>query len=570
MLRRMRKLNIWLLTLAMTALLLGPTAAFAADSGDCGEGLTWSLSAGTLTITGSGAMTDFTEPDMAPWYSYREDILRLELPDGLTSVGDLAFYDCKNLTAVVIPDTVEHIGDYAFAKCEGVALLDLGDGLRTVGEASFSDCYDLRALRLPDSLESMDLKAFYRCESITTVTIPASVTEVGVSAFGYCKSLISADIQATLDVLPEYMFYGCERLSTVKLPDTLSDISDFTFSGCDQLSTVYYDGDQKTLDEVEKLMEDNISDFDATGTVAPGAPQGGVSSGGALDNGDGTITQENVTVTEKENVSVSTKVEHTFTEGQPGGGTYDAEIDVTVDGQEGWQQAQDIVNDALTNLDDLLTVDGVSETVDINVYAKGTDSVDQSFVDSLAGRDVNLSVMTQNGSTWRIEGTQLTGSNGGVYDLTYTITAGSQQLCEELGVETCFVLRFDEPAQVNAEVLIPLSQTWAVQEATLFQREKGKLTQHQSVVVDNQGCAHFYLASVSQKTEYYIAMNLPEKESMTITRPVMARISASVMAALAPFLSLKVPRVSLPRVEPISETDVRVAPKVAPRPMTEA
>ena len=65
-------------------------SATANMSGSCGEGLTWSLNAGTLTITGSGAMTNYTEKNMAPWYHLRDEIIRLELPAGLTSIGALA------------------------------------------------------------------------------------------------------------------------------------------------------------------------------------------------------------------------------------------------------------------------------------------------------------------------------------------------------------------------------------------------------------------------------------------------------------------------------------------------
>ena len=94
--------------LLVFALMLCATPAVHAEgeSGSCGSNLTWSLNGGTLVITGSGAMTDFPESTMAPWYPYREEILRLELPSGLTSIGNLAFYECKYLTAVVIPSSV--------------------------------------------------------------------------------------------------------------------------------------------------------------------------------------------------------------------------------------------------------------------------------------------------------------------------------------------------------------------------------------------------------------------------------------------------------------------------------
>ena len=62
-----------------------------ATSGKCGEKLTWSYSGGTLTIDGEGAMKDFREPDMAPWYELRTVIYRVSLPEKITSIGSLAF-----------------------------------------------------------------------------------------------------------------------------------------------------------------------------------------------------------------------------------------------------------------------------------------------------------------------------------------------------------------------------------------------------------------------------------------------------------------------------------------------
>ena len=86
----------------------------AATSGTCGENLTWTLDdAGTLTISGTGEMTDWSEGD-APWYKNRTKITTVVIGSGVTSVGSYAFYGCTNLTDVTIPEGVESIGQNAF------------------------------------------------------------------------------------------------------------------------------------------------------------------------------------------------------------------------------------------------------------------------------------------------------------------------------------------------------------------------------------------------------------------------------------------------------------------------
>ena len=105
--------------LCAVLLLSAAPAAFAdGESGSLGSNLQWSFSDGTLTITGSGDMADIAETERAPWYELRNEIYRVILPEGLTSIGNLAFYECEKLQTVVIPDSVTRIGNFAFAYCK--------------------------------------------------------------------------------------------------------------------------------------------------------------------------------------------------------------------------------------------------------------------------------------------------------------------------------------------------------------------------------------------------------------------------------------------------------------------
>lgn len=491
-------------------------AAFAAESGSCGSALNWSFADGTLTITGSGEMSDFPEDSMAPWYHLREEILKISLPEGLTSIGSLAFYECKNLTAVVIPNSVTRIGSYAFANCTGIQLLNLGSGVASIGEGAFSDCYKIASLTLPGSLKSIGLKAFYRCEAITTLTVPSSVTSIGVEAFGYCKALVSADVQANIDTIPEFLFYGCKNLVSVKLPDTAENISKFAFRDCDQLSTVYYDGEHKTPEEIQQIIASDVPIFEGTGNVTAGAADDIAISGNATENPDGTITQENTTVNRGDNSTVSTTVTNTHPADSLTG-QITTDITVTIEGEDGWQEAKDAVEDALKEVNNTVSsTESTAKPPHVTIYVKDSNEIDQEFVDNLAGRDVTVTVITQDGSQWQFKGTELDSENESEsYDLRYEVSPGSAELCEELGTGRCFVLKFLAPATINAEVMIRLDPALSLQNGTLLQRDK-KLTKIQSSVIDYEGYAHFYLASVSDEIEYYIAMNLPEAQQEAI------------------------------------------------------
>ncbi|MBR2914489.1 MAG: leucine-rich repeat domain-containing protein, partial [Clostridia bacterium] len=128
-----------------------------AESGKCGNELNWSFSAGTLVITGKGEMTNFTEPDMAPWYHLREEITRIVLPEGLTRIGNLAFFGCKNLKTAVIPEYVKRIGEYAFANCMGLTNLSVsvtGEG-STLGAGAFNGCTALSYVNFVGEIENL-------------------------------------------------------------------------------------------------------------------------------------------------------------------------------------------------------------------------------------------------------------------------------------------------------------------------------------------------------------------------------------------------------------------------------
>ena len=512
----LKKLNIRCITAILFSILLlciaGEKVTAADANGTCGANLNWTLEAGTLTITGSGAMEDFTEPDMAPWYAYREEILRVILPEELTNVGNLAFYQCENLTAVVVPDTVERIGEYAFSGCTDMELLQLGNQLQIVEEGAFSECLSLAAVRLPNTVHTLGLKAFYRCESLTVVTIPESVRNMGTSVFAYCINLISAYIEASVETLPEWLFYGCTKLDAVILGDGVQDISDYVFRGCEALNTVYYDGENMTKQEILDIVEKDLPNFQISGAVLSGQPSGAVESEKITENSDGSVTQQNTKVEQGNHSSVTTTVQscppaENFADSQ-----YKADITVTVDSEEGWDEAQNALEDTLKEINNQYStkVEGGLKDIEITVYVKNQESISQSFIDSMAGRDVNVTFITANGSIWRLECAEMAPAEPeGNYNLNFTLTACTEEQRDALGVTDAYLLNFHASAEVNAEVLIRLPKQFARQKATLFQKQKEDYEQIQTVVIDTSGYAHFYLASVTKEMEYFIAVNVP-------------------------------------------------------------
>jgi hypothetical protein len=136
---------------AMTLLVMMLTTmtAWADDSGDCGDNVTYSYveSTNTLTISGSGDMYDFWL-DNRPWESYKNEITTVVIEDGVTSIGSNAFYYCENLENVSIGNGVTSIGDDAFDSCNGLTSIEIPDGVTTIGDWAFYNCSNLSSVTI--------------------------------------------------------------------------------------------------------------------------------------------------------------------------------------------------------------------------------------------------------------------------------------------------------------------------------------------------------------------------------------------------------------------------------------
>lgn len=116
--------------------------------GSCGDQLWWVLNNfGTLTISGTGAMTNFANTSDVPWYSYRNRIKTVVIGDGVTTIGDKAFYNCNSLKAVTVGQNVTTLGNQVFTNCFALEMLTLPAGVTTLQSNVFSNCNALRALR---------------------------------------------------------------------------------------------------------------------------------------------------------------------------------------------------------------------------------------------------------------------------------------------------------------------------------------------------------------------------------------------------------------------------------------
>lgn len=226
--------------------------ASADTTGSCGDNATYSFdsSTGTLTISGTGNMTTYESFDNAPWYLFREDIKKVIINYGITSISENAFKHCKALKDITIPNSVTYIGYIAFQYCESLTNITIPDSVTYISDVAFDSCTSLTSITIPDSVTSIGNYVFSNCTNLESITIPNSVTSIGGSAFYNCPSLTSITIPNSVTSIGKCAFCECESLISVTIPKSITSIGDMAFCRCDKLEDVYYTGTKEEWDKI--------------------------------------------------------------------------------------------------------------------------------------------------------------------------------------------------------------------------------------------------------------------------------------------------------------------------------
>ncbi len=278
-----------------------PGANDIAAQGTLDGGLTWKLiKAGTLTISGNGAMPDFESIAEQPWSDNSDSIYKVVIENGVTGIGDCAFWKCGVLSAeisssvqsignsafretdimsVKIPSSVKTIGDSAFRGCQGLGSVTISNGVETIGQNAFLSCTSLASISLPASIVEVGAAAFCQCTKLTSVTfapgsnrvsmgdsmfaecwylmsvkLPQNIDRIGVEMFMNCKNLAGVEIPQGAESIGNKAFASCIHMSVVAIPDSVTAIESSAFSNC-PLKDVYFTGDEAQWNNISKSSD---------------------------------------------------------------------------------------------------------------------------------------------------------------------------------------------------------------------------------------------------------------------------------------------------------------------------
>ena len=248
------------------------TAAEIVDSGTCGENVYYTIDEdGVLIISGNGDIDDYRyygagewenyRPWTTNWHTQKPNIQTIIIENGVTHIGDYAFFELNYVQSITIPESVTSIGSHAFENCSNLnellipaGVTEIGDAfcagcnalasitipatVSTIGESAFSGCRSLSSINIPNGVTKIEQYTFYNCTGLTNISMPEALSFIGDHAFSGCLGLSDIDIPDGVTKIEQYAFSNCAGLTSISIPEAVTSIEEGAFSNCTGLSDV--------------------------------------------------------------------------------------------------------------------------------------------------------------------------------------------------------------------------------------------------------------------------------------------------------------------------------------------
>lgn len=270
----MRRLKTIVAVVVMTWPLLEYTRA---------QNFDYATTNGTVTITGyrgpGGAVTIPSQVNNLPvtvignWAFASAagfSVTSLTIPEGVVTIGSMAFYYCTGLRSVTMPSSLRSIGESAFTHCTSLSSITIPNGVATLGNAAFGSCAGLSRVTIPQSLTNLGTGCFAGCINMDSINvdplnvaytsiggvlftndlrvvlkfpegksgayaIPEGVTHIGNGAFGGCTKLTTVTIPDSTTSIGYNAFSGCLSLHGVEMPHSVTRVGEWAFANCSSL-----------------------------------------------------------------------------------------------------------------------------------------------------------------------------------------------------------------------------------------------------------------------------------------------------------------------------------------------
>lgn len=318
---------IMVMMLAQFSMLIGSVKAETITGSDGDVSWSFDSESGILTFSGSGEITGNwrTEIDL-----FEEKVNKVVIQNGITTLGQFAFQNCKSMKSIDIPNSVEVIEGNAFVDCESLTSITIPDkigeesegfisswfvnckslenvdvssnnkyyssvdgvvynkdktkliyypwnksntsykileGVTSIGEAAFADCEKLTSIDIPNSVSNIETDAFIGCVGITSIKIPNGVKSVEPYTFCGCQSLTYIEIPNSVTIIGDDAFWDCDSLKEVKIPNSVTSIGNGAFLSCDNLTKMEVPNSVTTIGRMAFTACENLKEIKISNSV---------------------------------------------------------------------------------------------------------------------------------------------------------------------------------------------------------------------------------------------------------------------------------------------------------------
>ena len=250
--------------------------------------ISWSFDneTGTLTFSGSGEITEGWKKSAVGV----KNVKKVIISEGITSIGNNAFWHWTSITNIEIPNSVTSIGEGAFSWCTSLASITIPDSVITIGKIAFVGCTSIESIEIPNSVTSIGEGTFGFCENLMSInidknnanytsvdgvlfnkdktiivcypagktqndySIPSSVTSIANCAFVDCTWLINVEISNGLISIGNEAFEECTSLTNITIPDSVKSIGNCAFLKCTSLTCINVDENNANYSSVDGVL----------------------------------------------------------------------------------------------------------------------------------------------------------------------------------------------------------------------------------------------------------------------------------------------------------------------------
>ena len=208
-----------------------------------------------------------------------ENLTNVIIPPSVTTIGDFAFIWCKKMDTVHISDLAVwcgisffgtgnplYYGAHLYLNDKEVTDLTIPDGITNIGNGAFFGCSYLSNVTIPEGVISIGEQTFRNCSGLTSISLPTSLSSIGLRAFQNCGSLASIIIPEGVTSIGEGSFWNCSSLTTVTIPATVKSIDSRAFFGCRDLESVisWIEEPFEIMDDVFELYDEETNSLSMT------------------------------------------------------------------------------------------------------------------------------------------------------------------------------------------------------------------------------------------------------------------------------------------------------------------